>query len=179
MGVSLSLTWISLIRYLTYTPKIAPLPNTIVGSARQVANGSVGLLPLLIGFSFLASTSLYMNFRFKDPCAACFVIMYNMNGDTLFDTIYGSLQWSKFFTMVWSYFAVVFASFVYIKITLAMIEDGYVFNKYKRQFDWLFHPEKEIGNNQAAVDTQEVQQNQIIEQMKYHKPPEALRKVLI
>lgn len=50
-----------------------------------------------------------------------------------------------------------FAIFVYIKITIAQITEGYIFNKDKRQFDWLFHSEKEIIESQQVVDSGYVQ----------------------
>jgi hypothetical protein len=64
------------------------MPNTFVGSVRQVAEGTVGMLPFFIGISFMATVALYMDQRFQDVSHAGMAVLYNMNADSLFDTFY-------------------------------------------------------------------------------------------
>lgn len=151
MGIVVFLYWTSLLRYLTYDSKIAHLPNTIVGSTYETTTGIIGLLPLFIGFGFAATTQFYMDFRFRDATTSVFTLFYNCNGDTLFDTLFVCNMWNPAFTFIWAYAAVQIALFVFMKISLAIIEEGYVYHRTKRQFDWIMKPEKlEFDNEEAS-----------------------------
>ena len=47
---------LALNKYLTYAESYANLPNTLIGSARIVAEGLIGIMPMVIGIAYLGST---------------------------------------------------------------------------------------------------------------------------
>ena len=89
MGISVIALWLSTLKYLTYSEKFSFLPNTLLGSASQVFNGLVGIIPTAIGWSFFMTTVLYESFRFMDCFSAMFTMFYVIQGDTVFDVYYG------------------------------------------------------------------------------------------
>jgi hypothetical protein len=66
MGVVVIMLWWSLNKYFTYSDDYSYLPNTFLGSARQIFDGLLGITPFVIGFAYLGTTQCYMSFRFKD-----------------------------------------------------------------------------------------------------------------
>lgn len=76
MGLSVMLLWLALSKYFAYQPNFSFLTNTIQGSAYVVITGTVGTLPIIIGWSFFMTTVLYMSFRFKNVFEACFTAFY-------------------------------------------------------------------------------------------------------
>lgn len=137
-GLAVLLLWLSLNRYLSYSEDYSHLPNTFIGATRTVTSGMVGVLPAVIGFCFFATTQLYMDFRFRDVSSAMFTYFYNINGDTLFDTLYCSYKWAAYTTFIWTWLALMFGIFIILKLAIAMVEEGYIRNKQQSHFDWLF-----------------------------------------
>lgn len=140
-GFTAIMYWTALLKYLTYDPKISNLPNTMIGSARNVTEGIIGLMPIFMGFSTIAFVTMNIDFRFRSTSVALFTLFYNCNGDTLFDTLYAANTWNPLMTFIWAYAAVQFTLFVFLKLSLAMIEEGYIFYRTKRQFDWIMKPD--------------------------------------
>ena len=51
-GFAVMLYWLALNKYWVYFPLFSHLPNTVEGSAYVVATGVVGMLPVVIGWSY-------------------------------------------------------------------------------------------------------------------------------
>jgi hypothetical protein len=88
-------------------------------SAKSVANGILGIAPVMIGLAMFSTTVLFYQFRFKDFPNAMMTMFYIMNGDTMFDTITGINQVSALYTFIWTYFWIWFGANVIMNITLA------------------------------------------------------------
>ena len=58
--------WWSVNRYLSYSERYAVMSRTFLGSSKVIAQGLVGITPVVIGFAYLGTTQCYMSFRFKD-----------------------------------------------------------------------------------------------------------------
>jgi len=76
LGFSNILLWLTLIKYFTFSDSYSFLPNTMLGSAAEVFNGLVGIVPSAIGWGFYMTTVLYPSFRFMDCFAAMFTMFY-------------------------------------------------------------------------------------------------------
>lgn len=66
----------------------------------------------------------------------------------MFGTIIPTTQVSKVMTFFWAYFLIMFGTFIIIKLSIAIVEEGYLTQKFKRKFDWLFIEDVE---NQTQV----------------------------
>ena len=82
LGFANFLMLLALQKYLLYEDKYANLPNTLIGSARAVANGLFGILPVAIGIAFYGTTVLYMSHRFRSFSCSMFAMFYTIQGDT-------------------------------------------------------------------------------------------------
>lgn len=129
LGFAVMLQWLSLNRYMTYSEKYSHLPNTFVGSTFAVTSGIIGVLPVVIGFSCLTTSFLYMSFHYRDVSTTMFTYFYSINGDTLFDTLYPASKIAGFITFIWTWFFLMFGIFNILKIAIAMTEEGYIQNK--------------------------------------------------
>jgi hypothetical protein len=136
-GVGNLLIWWSLNFYLSYSSDYAYLPNTMIGSAKDVLNGIFGVMPIFCGLAVYSSTILYSQFRFKDAFNAGFTMFYVSQGDTVFDTITGINQVSYFFTVVWSFLWIWFGCNIVMNVTLAQVEHGYLEMKNFNKNKWL------------------------------------------
>ena len=87
MGIATFMLWFSLSKYLTFQELYAHLPNTFIGSAREVTYGTISMFPFFIGVSYMSTVMLYMDFRFRDCSYSSMTMFYNMQGDTMFDTL--------------------------------------------------------------------------------------------
>jgi len=56
LGLANFMLMLALNKYLTYAESYANLPNTLIGSARIVAEGLIGIMPMVIGIAYLGST---------------------------------------------------------------------------------------------------------------------------
>ena len=149
MGFSVVLLLFSMNKYMTFHESIAHLPNTFLGSAKDVTGGIVSMFPLFIGVAYMSTTQLYMFFRFRDVTYAAMTMWYNMQGDTVFDTLLPGSAVNLLYISFWCAFPLFFLSYIFNKIALAMVEDGYLKHKYRRQFDWLFITDKKIINTDS------------------------------
>ena len=119
MGFAAILAWISLNSYLTFDENYAYLPNTLMLSSQRVAEGLIGISPVIFGIAFFSTTIMFSHFKFKDFPNSCMTMFYIMNGDTQFDTVEGIDQVSYFYTFIWSYAWIWFGNNVIMNITLA------------------------------------------------------------
>lgn len=153
LGMALCCLWIALNKYLMYNEEYATSPNTFLASVKQVGQGIMGVYPLVAGIAYASTTMIYMSFHFRDFSTAQFTMFYTLNGDTQFDTITGASQFAFYYTMFFSYFWIMFGFFIINKIALAMVEEGYLRQKRRRRFDWLFdHGTKAITEAQFLTD---------------------------
>jgi len=60
MGYATFLAWFSLNGYLNFSPYYAYAVKTLMFSAKNVANGLVGIAPVAIGIAMLSTTILYL-----------------------------------------------------------------------------------------------------------------------
>ena len=92
----------------------------------MVVSGLVGVLPVIIGIAFFTGIVLNDIFRFNSVFESAFTMFYCMNGDTMFDTIFGAHQlnpgFTLFYVFVWCNFSIIVIS----QIALAQVEDGYI-----------------------------------------------------
>lgn len=180
LGFSNILYWVSLTRYLTYDSKLAVAPNTIIGGAINNINGIIGLMPIFIGFSVFGYVTMNSFFRFRTPVSTLFTLFYNSNGDTLFDTLDGCNKWNPIATFVWGYFGVQFTLFILMKLSLAVLEEGYIFNRTARQFDWLLKPENIDSQKIENTDMEYVQFQDVIGvRINKKSATDAIRKLLM
>ena len=122
LGIAVMLQWLSLNRYMTYSEKFSHLPKTFLGSTYDLTSGIIGVLPAVIGFSCMTQCLLYTNFRFRDLSSALFTYFYNINGDTIFNTLYPCNKIAFFITFVWSWVFVIFGISCILRISIAMVE---------------------------------------------------------
>ena len=59
-------------------------------------------------------------------------MFYNMQGDTVFDSLYPGAKINGFYMFFWTYFPLIFGAYIFNKIALAMVEQGYIDQKYRR-----------------------------------------------
>lgn len=89
MGYAIILSWVSLNSYLTFDEEFAYLPNTLMLSAQRVAQGLIGISPVMFGVAYYSTTVMFYHFKFMDMPNSLMTMFYIMNGDTLFDTVEG------------------------------------------------------------------------------------------
>lgn len=70
-----------------------------------------------------------MDHRFRDVGAALFTFFYNINGDTLFDSLYPASKWAPIITWLYTWLFLMFGTFIILKIAIAMVEEGYIASK--------------------------------------------------
>jgi len=109
-GLATLLFWLCLNKYMLWFKDLAVFPNTLIRSTRMVLNGIVGVLPVMIGIAFLSGVMLNNIFRFNSVYESMFTMYYVMNGDTMFDTLFGAHQVSPLFTIffvcIWCNFSI-------------------------------------------------------------------------
>lgn len=105
----------------------------------------VGIAPIVIGWAMYMTTVLYESFRFMDCYSAMFTMFYTIQGDTVFDVYFGIVQINFIQSVIWGWLWLYFGTFVINKIALAMVEEGYLTNKYRLQFDWLTKKTRDPG----------------------------------
>ena len=130
MGFAAFMAWNGLCSYLVHYKDYAYIPNTIFKSGVAVLYGIVGVFPVAMGIATL--TSVYMSgfFRMKDQWTALFTMYYYMFGDADFDVLYGANQVNSPYTMIWGLVWLWFGNNVIINLTLAVVEHGYLDQKY-------------------------------------------------
>ena len=138
MGYSVFLLWISFGKYLSFT-KVQIAQQAIKNTTLSNMRAMTGILPLWMGVSFFMMTQLYESFRFYSVEKSFFTLFYVMHGDTMFDTYYG-IQQIGVVGVIWSYLWISFSIFVIDQVNLAIVEDGYLTSKNRKQYDWLTKP---------------------------------------
>ena len=137
LGVANLLLWWALNKYLRFSKDYAFLPATFVSSATELGNAFIGILPLIIGLSWLSSVMMFSSFRFMNLEQSLFTFFYLINGDTQFDSFTNAYQtnfiFSIFYVVIWINFGV----FIIMQVALAMVEDGYLFQKNLTDFDFM------------------------------------------
>jgi hypothetical protein len=56
MGIAVMLLWFSLPKYLAFSDNYSHLTNVFLGSASAISKGMIGILPIIIGASYFATT---------------------------------------------------------------------------------------------------------------------------
>jgi len=110
LGVANLLLWWALNKYLRFSKDYAFLPATFVSSATELGNAFIGILPLIIGLSWLSSVMMFSSFRFMNLEQSLFTFFYLINGDTQFDSFTNAYQtnfiFSIFYVVIWINFGV-------------------------------------------------------------------------
>ena len=143
LGVSNLLYWFSVNGYFLHSEAYDQVPTTMIASAKLVAEGMIGILPLCIGVSVLLTVTFYSMHQYRTAPAALFTMFYLFYGDTLFDTIYAQHQVGVFLTAIFMVVWINFSIMIIAKVTLAQSEEAFVEVKFKNYFDWLTKPTRD------------------------------------
>ena len=106
-------------------------------SVTLVAYGFIGILPFVIGLAIIITVFLYGNFRFKTVETSLFALFYCMNGDTYFDTGTAALLQNQIMAFFFYFLMLNYMLFGVNKVTLAIVEEGYLTSKDQTSLDWI------------------------------------------
>ena len=101
------------------------------------ATGRHAIERLVIGLAFVITVFLYGNFRFKTVEASLFALFHCMNGDTYFDTGTAALLQNQVMAFFFYFFMLNYMLFGVYKVTLAIVEEGYLTSKDQTSLDWV------------------------------------------
>ena len=84
-------------------------------------SGIVGVLPLAMGFCFYFNSFFFSYFRFKSPGEAMMTMFYTIQGDTVFDTVYGAHQVNLLVSLLLCFIWINLGIFVVNNISLSQV----------------------------------------------------------
>jgi hypothetical protein len=114
--------------------------------------GFIGVLPIFIGSCFFFSIFLFGNFRFKSSQDSLMTMFYTMQGDAVFDVLYGSAQFSVVGGFLMAYYWINFGIFIFNKVGLAQVEEGYIEMRESHAKNWLTAKNVDPGNESITDD---------------------------
>jgi len=103
-------SWLGLLRFIDTNEKLYSAPKTIKTAVPVILRILIGVIPVLIGFSFLGMCLFWKSDKFKTPADAFFSLYSMMNGDVIRETYedisFGKLIAASLFCYSFCFFAI-------------------------------------------------------------------------
>ena len=153
VGISASLSYLTLMKYLWYYPNFQTILTTILKSIPYLIVYFIGTIPIFVSFIIVAIANFPYSERFYSFTRIILNLFGMMNGDSILDVIKDVIGNSFFIGTIYIYFFnILFICFV-INIFVSIIEESFVTSKIKNQNHWIYsfvkkkkNPNEEKGN---------------------------------
>ena len=139
VGFGILLCYISLGKYLDYTPKYSLFYRTFVNSMSDFIPSFIAILPVFIGFTFLGLCLFWSSERFttsSDIMKGLFAIML---GDSIYDIMTDIIDRSNFFGQIYGYLFTVLFIIVVMNVFVAIIQEGFMKTKFQNKSYWIYN----------------------------------------
>ena len=139
VGFGVLLSYISLGKYLDYTPKYALFYRTFVNSMSDFIPSFIAIMPVFIAFTFLGLCLFWSSERFtgvSDIMKALFAIFL---GDSIYDIMSDITERSNFFGQVYGYLYTVLFIIVVMNVFVAIIQEGFMKTKFESKSYWIYN----------------------------------------
>ena len=139
VGFGILLCYISLGKYLDYTPKYSLFYRTFVNSMSDFIPSFIAILPVFIGFTFLGLCLFWSSERFTtstDIMKGLFAIML---GDSIYDIMSDIIDRSNFFGQIYGYLFTVLFIIVVMNVFVAIIQEGFMKTKFQNKSYWIYN----------------------------------------
>ena len=170
VGFGVLLCYISLGKYLDYTPKYSLFYRTFVKSMSDFIPSFIAILPVFIGFTFLGLCLFWSSERFtsaSDVMKGLFAIFL---GDSIYDIMNDITDRSNFFGQIYGYLYTVLFIIVVMNVLVAIIQEGFMKAKFENKSYWIYNSlqrsEEEANENLKNLPIiDEMSQSEIKEEL--------------
>ena len=170
VGFGVLLCYISLGKYLDYTPKYSLFYRTFVKSMSDFIPSFIAILPVFIGFTFLGLCLFWSSERFtsaSDVMKGLFAIFL---GDSIYDIMNDITDRSYFFGQIYGYLYTVLFIIVVMNVLVAIIQEGFMKAKFENKSYWIYNSlqrsEEEANENLKNLPIiDEMSQSEIKEEL--------------
>jgi len=126
-----------MLRYFLKTYRYSSMIESLILSINPIMKALLSVLPLFIGYGFLGMALFWESIRFMNISNSMFTLLALLNGDMIYDTYIDMLQIDKASGLIYLYSFVFISVAVVANIFTIIIEEGFIQQKSKHDFEWL------------------------------------------
>ena len=139
IGFGAFLCYLSVCKYLDYTPKYALFYRTFINSMTDFIPSFMSIIPVFIAFTFLGLLLFWNSERFtcaSDIMKALFSIYL---GDSIYDIIVDITEQSNFLGQVYGYLYTILFIIVVMNVFVAVTQEGFMKTKFENRSHWIYN----------------------------------------
>jgi hypothetical protein len=138
IGCGTGLCWLSLTKYLQYSPEMYALPATMLGAGRQILLALISSMPIFVGVAYFCM-SLFGGYtgRFRSLEASLYQLWALSNGDEVQNIYHALIGPRLILGSLFCYVWVFFTNNGIMPLLLALSEDGFIKQAKDPKFSWL------------------------------------------
>jgi hypothetical protein len=171
IGFGAFLCYLSVCKYLDYTPKYALFYRTFINSMNDFIPSFMSIIPVFIAFTFLGLLLFWNSERFtcaSDIMKGLFSVYL---GDSIYDIIVDITEQSNFLGQVYGYLYTILFIIVVMNVFVAIIQEGFMKTKFENRSYWIYNT---LFRNEDLVNEEiknlpnidEMSQSEIKEELK-------------
>ena len=125
-------------KYLDYSPKYSTIYKTLFFAFPNVVIFLISILPVFLGFSFLALCIFWRSERFTNVSDTMFNLFAIINGDSVYDIISDITKVSYFLGQLYGYIFCILFIVVVMNVFVSIINEAYISSKMLDQGHWIY-----------------------------------------
>ena len=138
VGFGSMFAYFGLGKYLDYSPKYSTIYKTLFFAFPNVIIFLISILPVFLGFSFLALCIFWRSERFTNVSDTMFNLFAIINGDSVYDIISDVTKVSYFLGQMYGYIFCILFIVVVMNVFISIINEAYISSKMLDQGHWIY-----------------------------------------
>ena len=138
VGFGSMFAYFGLGKYLDYSPKYSTIYKTLFFAFPNVIIFLISILPVFLGFSFLALCIFWRSERFTNVSDTMFNLFAIINGDSVYDIISDITKVSYFLGQLYGYIFCILFIVVVMNVFISIINEAYISSKMLGQGHWIY-----------------------------------------
>ena len=138
VGFGSMFAYFGLGKYLDYSPKYSTIYKTLFFAFPNVVIFLISILPVFLGFSFLALCIFWRSERFTNVSDTMFNLFAIINGDSVYDIISDITKVSYFLGQIYGYIFCILFIVVVMNVFISIINEAYISSKMLGQGHWIY-----------------------------------------